>query len=291
MGGSWPDQVFVFRQSVVGSRSCSRAYALWPHMTALENVAYPIRRRGVPAAEARRAARQLLERLGVGALAERRAVELSGGEQQRVGLGRALAREGRLYLFDEPTAHLDPVLRGQLQDEIAAQRRQTGAAALWATHDTAEALAIADRVALLRAGRLVQLGSPSAVYERPVDVWTARLTGPASLLPIRVVSRAGPRGCLELGGAFVEVDLEGPDGLTSVLIRPDWAQLDGDLSGRVASVAYRGTHTDYELTTPVGSVGIRTAGPPRAVVGDSRGWRLDRAWLMDGGGPVAGEVD
>ncbi|MBA2700800.1 MAG: ABC transporter ATP-binding protein, partial [Chloroflexi bacterium] len=180
-----------------------QSYALWPHLSALENVAYPLRRRGIGAVEARRAAGDLLERLGIGALAGRRPAELSGGEQQRVGLGRALARDARLYLFDEPTAHLDADLRARLQEEIALHRRRSGAAALWATHDTAEALAIADRVALLRDGRLVQFGAPTAVYERPVDIWAARLTGPASVLAVEVIDRRDGRARLRLGSVVV----------------------------------------------------------------------------------------
>ena len=164
-----------------------QSYALWPHLTALETVAYPLRRRGVGAVEARRRAEGILERLGIAALAGRRPAQLSGGEQQRVGLGRALAREASLYLFDEPTAHLDAELREHLGAEIAEQRRRAGAAAIYATHDTAEALALADRVALVRDGRVVQDGSPAVVYDCPVDMWAARLTGPAWRIGVRVV--------------------------------------------------------------------------------------------------------
>ena len=115
-------------------------YGLWPHLTALDTVAYPLRRRGVRREAARAQAQQILDRLGIGALADRKPAQLSGGEQQRVGLGRALARQAVLYLFDEPTAHLDAHLRDVFLGEIAARRRETGAAAIYATHDAAEAL-------------------------------------------------------------------------------------------------------------------------------------------------------
>jgi ABC-type Fe3+/spermidine/putrescine transport system ATPase subunit len=257
-----------------------QSYALWPHMTALETVAYPYRRRGIAVPEARRRAADLLERLGIGGLAARRPAELSGGEQQRVGLGRALARDARLSLFDEPTAHLDATLRTQLQAEIAAQRRTTGAAALYATHDTAEALAVADRVALLRAGRLVQVGAPAEVYERPVDVWAARLTGPASLLAVTVRERRDGRARIDLGGVAIEAAVDGVDGTGLAVVRPEWARLGGDLPGRIATVAYRGLHTEYGLETPAGTIGLYEPGPPRAAPGDGCTWRLERAWLV-----------
>jgi iron(III) transport system ATP-binding protein len=262
--------------------------ALWPHMSALETVAYPIRRRGVAAAEARRLARELLGRLAIDHLAERRPAEQSGGEQQRVGLGRALAREARLYLFDEPTAHLDAPLRARLQEEIGEQRRRAGAAALYATHDTAEALAIADRVAVLRDGRLVQVGAPSDVYERPADLWSARLTGPSSVLAVRVLGSEGDRVRLDIAGETLAVAAEGPAfrsaGPAMAMIRPDWVSLGGPLKGSVSGVAYRGTHTDLAVATEAGSVGIRVPSTSRARHGDVVSWRLDRVWLLEPGG-------
>jgi ABC-type Fe3+/spermidine/putrescine transport system ATPase subunit len=262
--------------------------ALWPHLSALDTVAYPIRRRGAATGDARREANAILERFGIGHLADRRPAEMSGGEQQRVGLARAVARGAALHLFDEPTAHLDGPLRDRLLDEIAAARRDAGAAGIYATHDTAEALAIADRVALIRHGRLVQVGTPLEVYEAPVDAWAARLTGPASELEAVVVGVGG------VGGELTEVDIAGvrvratvdrgggPDGEpgpgpAGLLVRPDWASLGGPLAGRVAGIRFRGSHTDVDLATPAGDVTIRRAGPPSVAIGDEPGWTLHRA--------------
>ena len=268
-----------------------QSYALWPHLSALDNVAYPIRRRGAGPTAARAEAAAILDRLGIADLADRRPAELSGGEQQRVGLGRALAREARLYLFDEPTAHLDAPLRSRLQDELAEHRRRTGAAAVYATHDTAEALALADRVALLRLGRVIQQGTPAEVYERPVDAWAAQLTGPASVLEAHVVAGPDGRGRIALGDHTTEIPIDAagggnPDRLPTVggrlhiLVRPDWARLDGPLRAQVAAVAYRGTHTDYQLATAGGTVELRAAGAPAVARGASVGWTLARAWLL-----------
>jgi ABC-type Fe3+/spermidine/putrescine transport system ATPase subunit len=260
-----------------------QGYALWPHLDALDTVAYPIRRRSVGAAEARRRAAAILERLGIPHLGHRRPAELSGGEQQRVGLGRALAREASVYLFDEPTAHLDATLRDRLQLEIADQRRRSGAAALYATHDTAEALAIADRVALLREGRLVQAGSPTSVYERPVDLWAARLTGLASIIDLELRDADGANGRVAVAGlpqtAAVAASGPLPIGETRAIVRPDWVRLGGTIPARVETVAFRGAFTDYRLDTQAGVIDLRASGPPTVGPGEAVSWSVDRAWL------------
>jgi ABC-type Fe3+/spermidine/putrescine transport system ATPase subunit len=232
-------------------------YALWPHLSAIDTVAYPVRRRGVGRAEAREEARTVLDRLGIGHLADRRPAELSGGEQQRVGLGRALARRAALYLFDEPTAHLDTPLRAVFLDELIARQREQGAAAVYATHDAEEALGVADAVALLRDGQLVQVGSPEDVYERPIDLAAARLTGPAAVI-------------------------DDPAGSGSVLVRPGWARFGGPLDGRVVAVRFRGPHSDVQVASSFGTVSIREPGTPSCRVGDAVVWSLERSWPLDG---------
>ncbi len=266
------DVAFVFQGS-----------ALWPHLSALDTVAYPLRRRGASAPDARRDARPILEQLGIAELADRRPAEMSGGEQQRVGLGRALARDAALHLFDEPTAHLDGPLRDRLLDEIATARRACGAAGIYATHDTAEALAIADRVVLIRAGRVVQVGTPLAVYEAPVDGWAARLTGPASELEASIVGREDGATELDVAGIRTRAIVDGADrtegapGPARLLVRPDWGSLGGPLAGRVIGVRFRGSHTDIDLATPAGDLILRRPGPPSVAVGGEPGWTLLRA--------------
>ncbi|CAN5849871.1 ABC transporter ATP-binding protein [soil metagenome] len=261
-------------------------YALWPHLSAVDTVAYPLRRRGVAAAEAHRQATELLERMGIAGLAARRPAELSGGQQQRVGLARALARGASVYLFDEPTAHLDTALRSALQEEMTERRRTGGAAALYATHDSEEALAVADRVALLRAGRLVQVGTPTQVYEQPVDLWAARLTGPASVLTVPAEAVGDDKVVLILGEETIRIDGGRAAGATgeagTVLVRPEWAELGGPLPGTVRQTWYRGPHTDYRLDTPAGGIDVRHAGAPTARRGERVTWSLHRAWATAG---------
>lgn len=253
-------------------------YALWPHLTATETVAYPMRRSGASREAATIRARQLLERMGIAELAERRPAEMSGGQQQRVGLARALARDAAVYLFDEPTAHLDAALRSVVAAEIDHRRRETGAAALYASHDAAEALAVADRVVLLRAGRCVQEGSPTEIYAEPVDLWAARLTGPASLLEAAVQARGDGIVRLRVGDRSVQV--AGGGGGDRPLVRPDWCGLGGELEAVVAHRAYRGPHTDYRLDTAGGEVLVRSPGPPTLGVGERTGWSIRRVWLV-----------
>jgi ABC-type Fe3+/spermidine/putrescine transport system ATPase subunit len=238
-------------------------YGLWPHLNALDTVAYPMQRSGVDGATARSHAAELLEQMRIGHLAHRKPAQLSGGEQQRVGLARALARRPSVYLLDEPTAHLDTVLKVDLQAELASRMGADGAASIHATHDVEEALAVADRVVLLRDGAVVQIDAPRAIYERPRDEWAARLTGAASFID----------GAIEAQGA---------EGEGRYLVRPDWVTFDGPLPASVRGVSFRGTHTDYRLRTPLGLVLLREPGPPRFDRDDEASCTVKRVWRMVG---------
>jgi len=267
-------------------------YALWPHMSVLDTVAYAARRRRTRRGAARAEAMPILERLGIGALAQRQPAELSGGEQQRVGLARALARHASLYLFDEPTAHLDTQLRNVFIEELLTRQRDTGAAAVYATHNAEEALSIADAVALLDRGVIVQIGTPEQVYAEPVDLWAARLTGPASVLTAPVVA-TGVGTCTVLVDT-IELTVSCSNARPAVgsmrrlLVRPGWSRLGGSATGTVEAVWFRGPHTDYLVETAVGSIQIREAGTPRYHVGEPVQWSLRRSWLL-GDEPVVGE--
>ena len=240
-----------------------QSYALWPHLTARETVAFPLRAAGIGEDDAGRRADDILTALGIAELAGRRPADMSGGQQQRVGVARALARDAGLYLLDEPTAHLDAATRRAAEAEIAAQREARGAASLYATHDPTEALGLADRVALMRSGRIVQTGTPVEVYERPVDEWAARLTGPVS-----VVEGSWPAG--DAGGTRHG----------RVAIRPEWVRLEGSTPATVAAVRFRGSFTDLTLDTAVGTIEARMPGAPQQRRGDAVTWEASRVWWL-----------
>ena len=150
-----------------------QSHAVWPHMTVSGNVAYPLRVRNVPRAEQRRRVQTALELVKLGDLAERYPHELSGGQQQRVALARALVTEPPVLLLDEPFSNLDGRLREALAAELRSLQRRAGATAVLVTHDVEEAMAVADRVVVMDAGRVVQVGTPAELREHPATDFVA----------------------------------------------------------------------------------------------------------------------
>jgi putative spermidine/putrescine transport system ATP-binding protein len=169
----------------VRARQCGvvfQSYALFPHMSVRDNVAYALRVRDVALAERQRRADAMLELVGLSGMGERLPAQLSGGQQQRVALARALVFGPRALLLDEPLSALDAATRLTMRDEIRRIQRQQGIASLLITHDQDEALSLADRVAVLREGRLVQVAPPQDLYDRPADAFVASFVGRANVL-------------------------------------------------------------------------------------------------------------
>jgi putative spermidine/putrescine transport system ATP-binding protein len=169
----------------VRSRQCGivfQSYALFPHMNVWENVAYPLRVRDIALAERRRRAEAMLDMVGLTGYGERLPAALSGGQQQRVALARALVFKPRALLLDEPLSALDAATRLTMRDEIRRIQKQQNIASLLITHDQDEALSLADRIAVLRDGRLVQVAAPQELYDRPADAFVASFVGRANLI-------------------------------------------------------------------------------------------------------------
>jgi len=159
-----------------------QSYALFPHMTVLENVAFGLRRRGVAPAELRPRVERMLELVRLGPLGARHPRELSGGQQQRVALARALVTEPRVLLLDEPLSNLDALLRDEMRVELKRLQERLGTTMIFVTHDQAEALILSDRVVVMEAGRVEQVGRPEEVYRRPATAFVARFLGRANFL-------------------------------------------------------------------------------------------------------------
>ncbi|MEM9464335.1 MAG: ABC transporter ATP-binding protein [Actinomycetota bacterium] len=172
-------------------------HALFPHLTVADNIAFGLRDTDAPGRTAR--VREMLELVDLEGYGGRYPHELSGGERQRVALARALAPAPALMLFDEPFASLDHNLRVTLRQDVVRALKATGTPAVFVTHDQQEALAIGDRIAVMRSGRIRQLGSPAEVYHRPVDRFVGAFMGPASFLPISTEGHSA-LGRVELGG-------------------------------------------------------------------------------------------
>ena len=168
-----------------------QGYALFPHLSVLDNVAFSLRARGVGKAERRRRAGTAIDLVRLTGLESRLPRQLSGGQQQRVALARAIAFEPDLLLLDEPLSALDRQLRGELQWELRALQRQTGLTCLYVTHDQEEALSMADSIAVLNNGRLIQIGRPSELYERPASQFVASFLGKSNFLDLEVIGGDG----------------------------------------------------------------------------------------------------
>jgi ABC-type Fe3+/spermidine/putrescine transport system ATPase subunit len=228
-----------------------QSYALFPHQSARGNVAFGLEVRGVARAERRRRVEEALDRVALDPAArDRRPTGLSGGQQQRVALARALVIEPELLLLDEPLANLDRRLREQVRGELRALQRRTGVTTLLVTHDQEEALALADVLGVMAAGRLLQSGTPRAVYERPVCPYVARLLGDANLLEVERVEG----GAVTLTGGWRIASRQGCLAQATegdvVLVRPERVSVNEGGSGspaRVQDVSYRGSQALVEL--------------------------------------------
>ncbi len=199
-----------------------QAYSLFPHLRVIENVAFGLRRRRVDAASARRRSGEALELVGLGHLADRFPHQLSGGQQQRVALARALVTEPRVLLLDEPLSALDAKVRVQLRDEIRRIQLRLGTTTVFVTHDQEEALAVSDRIAVMDAGRIEQIGTPEDLYLRPATARVASFVGLSSAVP-GVAAGAS----VTVWGAVLPVQGEPAEGDVDVLVRPENVRLVG----------------------------------------------------------------
>jgi putative spermidine/putrescine transport system ATP-binding protein len=247
------------------ARECGvvfQSYALFPHMRVWENVAYALRVRGVPVEERRRRALAMLEQVGLEGYADRLPAQLSGGQQQRVALGRALVFSPHALLLDEPLSALDAATRMTMRDEIRRIQREYNIASLLITHDQDEALSLADRIVVMRDGRIVQDAPPTAVYDAPADAFVANFVGRANLVEGTAVGTAAVD--TPLGRIATREHAHPPGARVRLLIRPERIEVAEDLHGEnaldavVARDRFFGATRRIEVTVGNGRLEIET---------------------------------
>ncbi|MEP7122793.1 MAG: ABC transporter ATP-binding protein [Byssovorax sp.] len=241
-----------------------QGYALYPHLTARENIAFPLKMRGVAKPERARRVGEVAETLGLARLLDRRPGELSGGERQRVAMGRAIVRQPKVFLFDEPLSNLDAALRAELRVELAALVHRLGTTSLYVTHDQVEAMTMGARIAVLRSGKLQQIGPPRAIYEDPDNDFVAGFLGSP---PMSWIDLALDGGVLRGAGAVIAI----PPGIdlparVKVGVRPEHLGFTESpartviIAAEVVSVEPLGAETHVLLDAEGTPIRVKTAG-------------------------------
>ena len=275
-----------------------QSYALWPHMTMAQNLAYGLRLRGVPRTERARRVQEIVALLGLDGLAERSVTQLSGGQRQRVALGRALAINPRILLLDEPLSNLDARIRATMRHEIKAIQQQVGITAIHVTHDREEAMVMADRIAIMEAGDIVQVGPPEEVYHRPATPFVAAFMGADNVIEVDVRRQNGavqlaagahhdsvclPAAKPDGEGLHLADAVSGP---ADAHFRSEAASLISDgssandrlvLRGRIVQSSYPGGF--YRYAVDVGEQQFMVNHPDRLGIGESVGISLPAAAL------------
>ena len=266
-----------------------QSYALYPHMTVAENIAFPLQVKKLWKADIARQVEAMADLVHIGPLLKRRPAELSGGQQQRVALARALVRKPDVLLLDEPLANLDAKLRLEMRSEIRRLQLETGITAILVTHDQVEAMSMCDRIAIMNAGEIIQIATPGEMYRDPRTEFVAGFLGNP---PIAFMRGVATNGGFALAGSDVMVPLPAsvtlpPTGSAITLgIRPEIFGPAGDIPirGRISFVEAQGRETLYDLTLPNGSV-LRSIQPVRddVALNDEVEWSVaaDRILVFD----------
>jgi spermidine/putrescine transport system ATP-binding protein len=233
-----------------------QSYALFPHMTVGQNIGFGLEMQGKPKAQVENRVGQMLRLVQMEELKNRRTSQISGGQQQRVALARALAPEPKVLLLDEPLSALDYKLRKEMQIELKRLQSETGITFIFVTHDQEEALTMSDRIAVMSKGKILQVGSPRDIYDRPAVRFVANFIGETNFLEGKLVSSAKGRARVALGaGAIISAGLaDGVElsGKVTVVVRPEHASIvaaskKATLSGQLENIVYFGTDTHYHV--------------------------------------------
>jgi iron(III) transport system ATP-binding protein len=235
-----------------------QSYALFPHLSVFENVAYGLRVLKRSEVDVRKQVEDVLLLVGMPGMGERSPSALSGGQQQRVALARSLVMQPKVLLFDEPLSNLDAKLRKRMREEIRLLQQRLGITAIYVTHDQAEALAISDKIVVMDRGRISQIGSPDELYRRPGNRFVAEFIGEANFLPARLEAMEDGHAQVAVGPQRLQVASPRlQSGPVTVLARPEAIRIrtqGGGLAGIVQKVSYLGSSADYTVDTELGPV-------------------------------------
>lgn len=237
-----------------------QSYALFPHMNVLENVSYGLGMSGLKRREATIKAEAGLELVGLTGYGKRLPSELSGGQQQRVAVARALVLEPQVLLFDEPLSNLDAKLRRQVRDEIRDIQTQLGLTVVYVTHDQEEALAVSDRIIVMKNAVIAQEGTPQELYEEPNSIFVADFIGEANVFDVQLETVAGEHARVQLGDMQLELSARGNStGSAKLAVRPNRVVIHpkdtaNTLPATVQKCTYVGSHVEYRFDTIVGDL-------------------------------------
>lgn len=254
-------QILIDGQDVTGQPPNRRAvntvfqsYALFPHLSVAENIGFGLKMKGIAKAEVDRTVQEMLALVRLEAMAGRKTSQLSGGQQQRVALARALAPRPKVLLLDEPLSALDLKLRKEMQVELKRLQTETGITFVFVTHDQEEALTMSDRIAVMSAGRIQQLGAPREIYTKPRNRFVASFIGETNFLTATGV----PGGAKLASGEVIAVDTGGKGGQITLAVRPEHVEItppeaQGAIPAEVRGSVYFGTDMNYQIVLPDGT--------------------------------------
>lgn len=258
-----------------------QSYALYPHLSARENIRYPLKVRRLSRTEQDQKVERVAEMLGIGHLLPRRPGQLSGGEQQRVALARAIVREPRVFLMDEPLSNLDAKLRVHTRTELKTLQRELGTTMVFVTHDQAEAMSLANRIAVLNAGELQQVGTPDEVYDYPANVFVAEFIGSP---PMNLLEATRDGSDLIIGGGWRLPaparkgmnGAPGSEGEVTVGLRPEGIEIRaGGHPAEVVAVEPLGSEVIVDVRVDGQALKVRAAPDVRPEAGSTVGLHAD----------------
>jgi iron(III) transport system ATP-binding protein len=231
-----------------------QSYALFPHMNVMENVSYGLRAMGLKKAEAEARAAEKLALVGLSGYEKRQPSELSGGQQQRVAVARAIVLEPKVLLFDEPLSNLDAKLRRRVREEIRSLQQELKLTVVYVTHDQEEALAVSDRIIVMKSARVAQDGTPRQLYNRPNSRFVADFMGDANIIDAKVTEVRDGTASVEVAGLRLKLPANGAaPGPAHVAVRPHAVRLGtgtpeaGKMTGRILKASYLGDHMEYRV--------------------------------------------